>query len=121
MDNILQHRKQYFITIVQNYLCNHNIEYAEYETNSGSHYFHLNLNNCAYPCIRISDHKQNKLTTHCQTLLYNLGLNTKNSKIKQKIERTLTNTIKCSCRYSTYQILKQISNEVQYGRRKKSN
>lgn len=111
MDSVLQYRKQYFITIVQNYLHSHNIEYAEYETNSDSHYFHINLNNKSNPCIRISNHKSTK--SHCLTLLYNMGLNTKTQKIKTKINNSLTNMISRANRYSVWKTLE----ELDYGRK----
>ena len=106
--NELNSRKQLFIVTVRHYLNINSILYTEYETNSGSHYFHLNLNNQSSPCIRISNHKKLKNSTHCLTLLYNLGLNTNREKTIQKIQRTLKNTIKNSCRYSIWRAFEQI-------------
>ena len=108
LQNDLQNRKQMYINTVRDYLNSKHIIYNEYETPTGSHYFHLNLNNQSSPCIRISNHKKLKNSTHCLTLLYNLGLNTNREKTIQKIQRTLKNTIKNSYRYSVWRTFEQI-------------
>lgn len=104
-------RKQLFITTVRTYLQNNKISFVEYETMSGSHYFHINLNNKSNPCVRISNHKSTK--SHCLTLLYNMGLNTKTQKIKTKINNSLTNMISRANRYSVWKTLE----ELDYGRK----
>lgn len=104
----LKERKNLFISIVRSYLYKNKIEFNEYEAESGSYYFHLNLNNNSSPCIRISDHAKSKNRSHCITMLYNIGLNTKDSKIKLKINKTLDKTINNSKRYSLYKSLENI-------------
>ena len=102
-------RKQLYINTVKDYLKSKRISYNEYESSTGSYYFHLDLQNNSHPCIRISDHYSTSATTHCLTLIYTKGLNTKSAKVKQRIIKTLDNTIKRSKTYSLHKELEKLN------------
>lgn len=108
LQNNLKSRKQMYINTVRDYLNSKHITYNEYETPTGSYYFHLNLYNNSHPCIRISDHFPSTNMPHCVSLLYNTGKHTKAYRIKERIIKTVSNTIERSTKYSLHKELEKL-------------
>lgn len=104
----LNNRFSWFINIIRQHLQEQKILYNEYSSSSGSHYFHIECGNDAHPCIRVSNHPIAKNSSHCINILYNIGLNTKKSRLRNRILSTVNNAINKSKTYSTNKLLNNL-------------
>lgn len=109
MVNEVSGRKDFFISIVRNYLKERGFSYAEYEAPSGSVYFHVEVGNRhSSPCIRISDHPESNKRSHALTLLYTASKNANQKALKTRIRRSIDNMIMKTNKYSMYKCLEEL-------------
>ena len=103
--------KEPCIKAVRGYLNNKGLEYCEYETPTGSVYFHVSTNDYSNPCIRISNHNIPAIKQHTVTLNIVYTQFSKRAKpavIRERIYKSLDNTFKKCKKYSLNCALKQI-------------
>lgn len=104
-------QKESCIKAVRGYLQNQGLAYCEYETMTGSIYFHVSTSDNSNPCIRISDHdiprsKKNSVTLNIVYTKFSKRL--KPTDVKNRVHRSLDNAfIKCQ-KYSLSRAFKQI-------------
>lgn len=104
-------QKESCIKAVRGYLQNQGLAYCEYETMTGSIYFHVSTSDNSNPCIRISDHdiphsKKNSVTLNIVYTKFSKRL--KPTDVKNRVCRSLDNAfIKCQ-KYSLSRAFKQI-------------
>ena len=104
-------QKESCIKAVRGYLQNQGLAYCEYETMTGSIYFHVSTSDNSNPCIRISDHdiphnKKNSVTLNIVYTKFSNRL--KPTDVKNRVHRSLDNAfIKCQ-KYSLSRAFKQI-------------
>ena len=104
-------QKESCIKAVRGYLQNQGLAYCEYETMTGSIYFHVSTSDNSNPCIRISDHdiphnKKNSVTLNIVYTKFSKRL--KPTDVKNRVHRSLDNVfIKCQ-KYSLSRAFKQI-------------
>ena len=103
--------KESCVKAVRGYLQNKGLVYCEYETSTGSIYFHVSTSDNSNPCIRISNHSipQNKKYTVTLNIVYTqFSKRLKAYEIKNRVYRSLDKAfIKCK-KYSLNCAFKQI-------------
>lgn len=103
--------KESCIKAVRGYLQNKGLAYCEYETVTGSVYFHVSTNNNSNPCIRISNHNipRNKKDSVTLNIVYTqFSKRSKPHEIKNRVCRSLDNAFKRCQKYSLNCAFKQI-------------
>jgi hypothetical protein len=104
-------QKESCIKAVRGYLQNQGLAYCEYETMTGSIYFHVSTSDNSNPCIRISDHdiprsKKNSVTLNIVYTKFSKRV--KPTDVKNRVHRSLDNAfIKCQ-KYSLSCAFEQI-------------
>ena len=103
--------KESCIKAVRGYLQSKGLAYCEYETITGSVYFHVSTNDNSNPCVRISDHPMKKNTNHTVTLNIIYTMFSKQAKpfqIKARVYRSLDKAFNKCQKYSLNYAFKQI-------------
>ena len=104
-------QKESCIKAVRGYLQNQGLAYCEYETMTGSVYFHVVTSDNSNPCIRVSDHdiprsKKNSVTLN---IVYTkFSHRSKPNDIKNRVYRSLNNAFTKCKKYSLNYAFKQI-------------
>ena len=104
-------QKESCVKAVRGYLQNQGLAYCEYETMTGSVYFHVSTSDNSNPCIRISDHNIPQSKKHSVTLniVYTqFSKRLKAYEIKNRVYRSLNNAFKRCQKYSLNRAFKQI-------------
>ena len=104
-------KKESCIKAVRGYLQNQGLAYCEYETTTGSVYFHVSTSDNSNPCIRISDHdiprnKKNSVTLNIVYTKFSKKSNRRD--IKNRVCRSLDNAFSRCQKYSLNRAFKQI-------------
>ena len=103
--------KESCVKAVRSYLQNKGLVYCEYETTTGSIYFHVSTSDNSNPCIRISNHNipQNKKYTVTLNIVYTqFSKRLKAYEVKNRVCRSLDNAFKRCKKYSLNYAFKQI-------------
>jgi hypothetical protein len=103
--------KESCIKAVRGYLQNKGLAYCEYETSTGSVYFHVSTSNNSNPCIRISNHNipHHKKGTVTLNIVYTqFSKRLKAHEVKNRVYRSLDNAFNRCQKYSLNYAFKQI-------------